>query len=351
MGQDVPIPTTVFQSAAAGGVANVPTTSVQYQPVGVNLKFTPMVTYQDEIVLADLVLEKSGLGGNIDVGGQSFPTIVSRKASTSIRLRDGESTLIAGLFLDDDRKTIRSLPGLTNIPILRSIFGNSDRQIDQTDIVMIITPRIVRGHGLTADDVKPMYIGTGMNMTSSPSPSLLSPEALAATPGAAAAPAPSAPTPAPATSPIVPIQAAPQQARVIVSAPASGADGALPAGGGPHTMPIQIVGAADIATLSLTISYDPSVVRTPTVTQGSFMAQGGTSSSFAPGIDATSGRIDLAFTRPPTGPGASGSGLLAAISFVAGQAGTTDIRVTGVATTSAGQSLPIEFAPARVTVR
>jgi hypothetical protein len=186
-----------------------------------------------------------------------------------------------------------------------------------------------------------------MNMTSSASPSLLSPEALG-TPATASTPSAA---PAPAAAPIVPVQAAPQPARVLISAPSAGADGALLGGGGPHTMPIQITGAADVTTLSLSITYDPAIVRTPTVTQGSFMAQGGTASSFAPGVDAAAGRIDLAFTRPPTSPGASGSGLLAAISFVAGQAGTTDIRVTGVATTSTGQSLPIEFAPARVTVR
>src|SRR5690606_15007704 len=116
MGQDVPIPTTVFQSAAGGGVANIPTTSVQYQPVGVNLRFTPLVTYENEIVLSDLILEKSGLGANIEVGGQTFPTIISRKAQSSIRLRDGESTLIAGLLLDEDRNTARGLPGTTGIP-------------------------------------------------------------------------------------------------------------------------------------------------------------------------------------------------------------------------------------------
>jgi len=354
---------------------------VNYQPVGVNLRFTPTVTYQDEIVLADLILEKSGLGGTIDVGGQSFPTIISRKAQQTIRLRDGESTMIAGLLLDEDRRTIRSLPGLSNLPLLRSLFGNSDRRIDQTDIVMIITPRIVRGHGLTAEDVRPMHVGTGQNMSTTGTPQLLSPEALgtadsSSAPAApATAPRPVAPAPTggpvlivpspaaapPAAAPIVPITPAPapaappgtvdSQARVILSAPSTGPNGSLLAGGGPHTMPIQITGVADLATLSLTLTYDPAVVKDPSVTVGSFMGQGGVQSTFVPGIDSAGGRIDLAFARPTSATGATGTGLLAAVAFRAGDIGSTDIRISGVGTTSKGQSIPIEFSTGRLTVR
>ncbi|MCC7044679.1 MAG: hypothetical protein IT183_12510 [Acidobacteria bacterium] len=373
MGQDIPIPQTSFFSAGGSGVANIPTTSVTYTPVGVNLKFTPTVTYENEIVLADLALEKSGLGANIDVAGQSFPTIVKRMAQQSIRLRDGEPAMIAGLLLDEDRTTTRSLPGLTNIPLIRNILGGSETRSDQTDIVMIITPRILRGHGLTADDVRPMYVGTGQNMTTTGTPQLISPEAIGVTPAATApppaapagAPTPAVPPPAPApapsspAAPIVPVAPVPQAAapvtdglaRVILSAPAAGPTGTLLAGGGPHTMPIQINGAMDLATLSLTITYDPSIIKDPSVTPGSFMGKGGAQSTFVPGIDAASGRIDLAFTRPTSGPGATGDGLLAAIAFRAGDAGSTEIRVTGVGTTSKGQSIPLQFGTTRVTVR
>src|SRR5690606_31285241 len=126
-------------------------------------------------------------------------------------------------------------------------------------------------------------------------PALLSPEALGA-PGPVS-PAPGAPTPAPVVAPIVPAPSAPAepaapqpQAQIMLSAPAAGPDGALISGGGPHTVPIQITGVTDLATLSLTITYDPSVVKEATVTPGSFMAQGGAASSFAPRIDASAGR-------------------------------------------------------------
>jgi type II secretory pathway component GspD/PulD (secretin) len=110
LGDLVPIPQTTFNSAAAGGFQNIPTTQVNYQSVGVNLLFTPRVTYKDEIILEALTLENSALGNNLDVGGQTFPTIQRRSAQGSIRLRDGESNMIAGLLRDQDRKALKSLP-------------------------------------------------------------------------------------------------------------------------------------------------------------------------------------------------------------------------------------------------
>jgi type II secretory pathway component HofQ len=381
LGDSIPIPQTTFNSAAAGGVANIPTTSVAYQEVGINLQFTPRVTYEDEIILDNLVLEKSGLGNFLVVAGQSFPTIVRRRSQGSIRLRDGESNLVAGLLRDDDRKTLRGLPGITRIPVLRALFGSSDDQIDQTDIVMIITPHIVRGHDLTPEDLRPQYVGAGQAV-GGPTPSLISPEAiLGSTPGAPAGP----PVPAPAapgapvnlappaavagalgqapTAPrapgVVPIEAVPSgaaaagaaPARVALTAPTLSPDGALAAGGGPHTIPITISGAPPLSALTLTITYNPAVLRTPTVTPGSFMQQGAVVPTFAPQVDGAAGRIDLAFARPSGQPTASAAGLVGAVAFVAGQAGMTDVTISGVATSPTGQIVPLEFAPIRLVVR
>ncbi len=390
LGDQIPIPQTVFQAGAVGGPATIPATSVTYQSVGVNLLFTPRVTYQDEIILDQLTLEKSGLGANLDVGGQTFPTINSRRADTTIRLRDGESTVISGLLRDEEHQDASAFPGLSGIPILRSIFGNTNRSTDQTDIVMIITPHIVRGHELTPDDLKPMYIGTGTNIGAGAVPALISPEAIAAAvsgpsgnsvsggPNAAnsALPrpqtsngelAPLSPSGVPAAGPsdsgsrtpgIVPIQPAnnapaaapaPKSGTRISLVTPSGAD-ALPAGGGPFTVPIQIADGSDVATIALSITYDPAVVTAPTVTQGSFMMQGGVTVTFVPSTT-TPGRIDIALSRPTARRGATGAGLLAAISFKAGSAGATDLVISGVANTTSGQAIPLQFTPAHIAVR
>ena len=380
LGDSIPIPSTTFNSAAAGGVANIPTTSVNYQEVGINLQFTPRVTYQDEIILDSLVLEKSGLGNFLTVAGQSFPTIVRRRSQGSIRLRDGESNLVAGLIRDDDRKTLRGLPGISSVPILRSLFGSTDDQVDQTDIVMIITPHIVRGHELTPEDLRPQYVGAGQSV-GGPTPALISPDAIAqppaglaaqpavmpASPAPAAAPAPAPAAELPPTSPAVPgavpIEAVPPggasaapapaatAARITLTAPTPSPDGTLPAGGGPHTVPITISGAPAISALTLTITYNPAVLRTPTVTQGAFMSQGGVVPTFAPQVDPNGGRVDIAFVRPPGQATLSATGLIGAIAFMAGSPGMTDVAVTGLATSPSGETVPIEFTPIRLVVK
>jgi type II secretory pathway component GspD/PulD (secretin) len=376
LGDSIPIPQTTFNAAAAGGVANIPTTQVQYQAVGVNLLFTPRVTYQDEIVLNGLTLEKSGLGNFLTVAGQSFPTIVTRSAAGSIRLRDGESNLVAGLLRDDDRTTLRSFPGITRIPLLRALFGNSDRQVDQTDIVMIITPHIIRSHDLTPEDLRPQYVGAGQNLGGS-TPPLISLDAISGALAGPLAAAPGAPAPGAVTTPatppaaaaaapprapgVVPIEAVPSggvptaaqpagATRVVLTAPTPSPDGSIAAGGGPHTVPITISGAPPIVSIALTVTFDPAVIRTPTVTLGSFMSQGGVAPTFSPRTD-TPGRIDLVIARPPTQVGASGSGLLAAIAFVGGAPGATDLAVTGVAMSASGQTVPMEFTPTRLIVK
>jgi hypothetical protein len=140
-------------------------------------------------------------------------------------------------------------------------------------------------------------------------------------------------------------------ARRVLTAPTQGPDGALQSGGGPHTIPITIANAPPLSTISVTIVYDPSIVRTPTVTQGSFMMQGGVTPTFTPNVDAASGRVEFAIARPAGQPGASNGGLLAAIAFMAGAPGSTDLTVSAVATSASGQSVPLEVAPVRVTVR
>ncbi len=388
LGANIPIPSTTFQSSGTGGIANVPTTSFTYQPVGINLTFTPRVTLDGDVLLENLVVEKSDLGLPLNVAGQSLPTIDSRNATSSMRLRDGQASLLAGLFRDEDRSEARGLPGVSRVPGLRNIFGNSETTSSQTEIVMFITPHIIRTAEMTPEDLTPISVGTAQNIGGSSMPTLISPEAVAggalAPTGGAVAAGGAAPgaggaavtngevTPltgataagrplAPGVVPIQPVEGigAPPQApppaagpvSITLVAPSPGPTGTLQAGGGPYAVPIQVTGAANVGTISLTISYDPAVLTTPTVTQGSFMMQGGVTPTFVPKVDATAGRIDLVLSRPSGQAGASGSGLLGAVTFVAGAAGTAEITVTGVATSSTGQSVPLRFTPAREVVK
>ena len=162
LGQDIPVPTTAFTPLAVGGASFNPLTSFQYRPVGVILRMVPRVTYENEIIL-DLEVENSTVGPPILVAGQSLPTFGTRKVVTRLRLRDGESNLLAGLLSQEERQILKGFPGLLRLPILRQLFSANDESAQATDIVMLLTPRIVRTHRLTQEDVGPIHIGTRGN--------------------------------------------------------------------------------------------------------------------------------------------------------------------------------------------
>ena len=383
LGQSVPLPQTQFQASATGGVNNVPVTQIQYQQVGVNLSMTPKVTYDDEIVLSSLTVENSSLGPDINVAGQPTTSIIDRKAIVTMRLRNGESNLLAGLVSDNDQTNYTTLPGFSQIPILRNLFGNGNTQHHQTDIVMIVTPHIVRGHDMTEGDLKPMYIGTGQNLGGS-TPTLISPDVPIQAPPAGAPGVPlssggssattssggAGTTTAPpaggssmtsssssssASSRVVPIEAVPSTpapqppsgGQIIVSPPA----GPMQVGGPVYTVPLTITNVQQIGTVTVTVTYDPKVLKAQAVNQGTFMAQGGITTTFVPKIDAAAGRIDIPISRPSPASGASGTGLLAAVSFQAIGPGSTSIAVSAVALTADGKPVPVQGVPANVTVK
>ncbi len=424
LGEEVPVPSTTFTALGQGGAAANPLVSFTYRPIGVIVEMTPRVTYEGEIIL-DLVLENSARGQDSNIAGQTLPAFASRKVTTRLRLRDGESNLLAGLLREDERRSLRGFPGLLRLPILQQLFADNDTNIRQTDIVMLLTPRIVRSHQLTAKDLSSIYIGTQANMAiggpppifgggvsgsdsvapppaavSAPSPQQVPagtpvPGAVGAPripPGSSPipgmttsifgpAPAPPAPAPSGITSfpPLEP-QAAPLAAAVPEPPPAATAQSPAAAarsgnpliaatppapamvlvsppttdlrtGGGPYLVPVSISGASRLSTVSLSITFNPAVLRVRTVQEGSLMRQGGAQATFTQKVDAAGGRVDIAIVRGGDVLGVSGTGMVAAIMFDAVAPGTSPLAVSGVGTLAGAGAAPLQFQPVTVTVK
>jgi general secretion pathway protein D len=402
LGDEIPVPTTAFTPIAGGGANVNPLTSFNYRPVGVNVEMTPRVTVEGDIIL-DLILESSTLGEDVEVAGVTAPSFGSRKVTTRLRLRDGESNLLAGLLREDERRLVRGFPGAINVPILRQLFSGNDTAIAQTDIVMLLTPRIVRTHELSQRDLNPIYIGTQQNLGLSGPPPLIAPPAEGTAPpeGGAAPPAPEGPPTAPSSTPPTamptfppssptpgtinqpgaipgapppsppppaPVAPAPETpaprpdaAGVAPAPPAPGAaasqilvtppGGEFRVAGGPYTVPISITGASRVSTVSVTLMFNQAALRVRSVQEGSFMRQGGTAVTFTQQVDASIGRIDITMARTGDATGASGSGLLAAILFDAIGPGPSPLSLNGVATSADGAVVPVQFVPASVVVR
>ena len=122
-------------------------------------------------------------------------------------------------------------------------------------------------------------------------------------------------------------------------------------GGGPYTVPVSINGASRVSTVTLTITYDPAVLRVRRVQEGTFMRQGGVQSSFTQQVDQAAGRIDIVVTRPGDESGASGAGLVAAVMFDPVAAGTSTLTPSGTASTPEGAPVTLQLSPVTVNVR
>ena len=377
LGEELPVPSTTFYNpyGGSGSVATTPLTSFTYRNVGVNLDIEPRVTYDGDIILK-VALEISAKGPDQNVAGQNLPTFFSRKVETRLRLRDGESNLLAGLLRENERKTLKGFPGISSIPILRDLFASNDREIVQTDIVMLLTPHVVRAHSLTMKDFSPLFVGTQSNL------GLAGPPPLIQAPGQGAAPAapPAQPIPTPAAPPATPGAAAPQAAPAqlpatpqmtpaqpgqVPAAPAaaqpSPADamriiltppGApLMVAAQPATVPISVFGASRVSTVTLSLRFDPRVLRVRLVQEGTFLASGGGTVTFAQQVDAVSGRVDITLTRAGDAAGVSVDGVVASVVFDAVGSGISPLGLGGVVTGPGGLPLPVQFGQASVTVR
>ncbi len=376
LGEDIPVPSTTFTPVAAGGANSQPLTSFNYRSVGVNVKMTSKVTYEGDIRM-ELFVESSTLGAGVVIAGQELPSFGSRKVTTVLRLREGESSLLAGLLREDQRKLLAGLPWLLRVPVIKQLFSNNDTSITQSDIVMLLTPRIVRTHELTPQDVGPIRIGTQANLgLSGPPPLLGQPAAAGSSPAApvgAASPAPAQQPPQVAQAAPAPVQqlqpqvqvppavtATPTPAVNVPTGPAglTGGGGQIlvsvppefRVGAGPYTVPISITGASQISSVSLTITYNPAVLRVRVAQEGPFLRSGGVQAQFTQQGDPNAGRLDLAIVRPGDATGVAGTGLLAALLFETVGPGSANLAVNGSASAPGGAPVMLQFAPVPAVV-
>ena len=163
IGNRVPIPTTSFNTANQGvGGTIVPVTSFQYQEIGVKIDIEPRVHHNEEVTLK-LKIEVSNIAETIQgSGGQSQPVIGTRTIESSIRLKDGESNFLAGLLRTDEAQSDTGVPGLSDIPVLGRLFRNTRVDKRRSDIVLTLTPHIVRRASIEEADLVPIWVGTGI---------------------------------------------------------------------------------------------------------------------------------------------------------------------------------------------
>jgi general secretion pathway protein D len=392
IGDRIPIPTTTFNAApTVGGTVGVPITSFTYQNVGINIDIEPRVHHNREITLK-LKVEVSSLAGQISAGaGLSQPIIGTREIDTTIRLKDAETNLLAGLIREEERKSLSGVPGLSDIPVVRRIFGNTETNVTQTDIVLTLTPHIIRIPDITEEDLLPLWVGTeqsialrGASRQSAFGPTPFEPqepeeqepslypeppveeglpeeglpggpavpqepveeEAPVEEPGPAATPTP-APTPAPPAAeskqktPGAPALVALNPPQIAVTA------------GDPFTVSVLIRGASGVGSVPFHLAFDPQVLQFVTFSNTSpFLGQDGAPVFVLATVGLGGRAVVVGLSRQGSRPGVDGDGTLIELTFKAVKAGTTRLDFSDVSVLDpTAQRLPFEKQGMNVVVR
>ncbi len=323
VGDEVPIPQTTFSPIAAGGVSTQPITSFQYKPVGIEMYITPRIHFDGEITL-EMELKIKALGGT---GFGDLPIITTREVKNIIRLKEGETNLLAGLLKDEERKTLKGIAGIKHIPLLGSLFSNTDAEIQQTDVVMTITPYILQGKSLEASDLEPIW----MNMESAAggaqggrpeSPEMIYPGREFERP------------PISRTDPNRPPDLEQEETETgpneLILSP--------PSYQGPSNrnlrMYVNLQSSEDIQNLSMTLSFDPQILELESVQRGNIVQQLGENPSVMENIDNASGVFNFGFSSSQMNEGVSGSGRLVTFIFKPKAAGETTVSILNSSATS-----------------
>jgi general secretion pathway protein D len=154
-GERVPVPVTTFSPIATGGVAQQPITSYNYENIGVNIDITPRI-HMDNSVTLTMKITVTSISGT---GFGGLPTFGNREITTQLRLKDGETNMLAGLIRDDEIKLREGIPGIGDLPGVGRLFSHTNNQRNQSDIILMLTPHIVRTLDLKEDDLRSFLMG------------------------------------------------------------------------------------------------------------------------------------------------------------------------------------------------
>jgi general secretion pathway protein D len=349
IGERVPVATGSFQPGIGGvGINPLVNTQFQYLDVGVNIDVTPHVHADREVTLK-ITMEISSVVGQSSIGGISQPIIGQKKIEHEIRLKDGESSLIGGIFDDSQTRSLSGIPGLAQIPILRYLFGQVTQDKSQDETVFAITPHIIRGSAISELNQRQIEIGTANTI------------ALRHVTRAQVAPAaqPQAPvnqSPAsqsPAGQP--PANPAPNQAASTTPGVTSFLfDPAqiTAVKGNTFVVNLLISGAQNVYSVPVQMNYDPAKLQLVNVSNGGFLSQDGQAVALVHREDETTGTLQITATRPPGAGGVSGQGAVVTLTFQAKASGQTPLAITrGGARDPAQQAITVNGAQASVTVQ
>ncbi|MBZ5502696.1 MAG: hypothetical protein LAN59_10725 [Acidobacteriia bacterium] len=342
IGDRVPVATGSFQAGVgvgvgggAGGVVNpLVNTQFQYIDVGVNVDVTPRVHPNGDISMK-LKVEVSAITGSSNIGGINQPTLSQRTIEQEIRLKDGEVNVLGGLIERTESKNDNGIPGLAQVPLARYLFSTESKELKENEVLIVLTPHILRFPSITAENLRTLAAGTDTNIRVYHEEGPAGP----AKPGASAAPPSATQPPAPpAGAPATQLRFEPATTALKV--------------GDRTTLGLAVSNVSDLYSIPLLIHFNPAVVQVEEVRNGGFLSGGTQEIAIVQRIDAQRGEVVVSATRQPNTPGVNGSGTLLGIVVRAVAPGTSALQILQVnARDSQQRTIPMVSSEAVIQVQ
>jgi general secretion pathway protein D len=340
IGDRVPVATGSFQAgvgvgstAGAGFVNPLVNTQFQYIDVGVNVEVTPRVHPNRDVSLK-LQVEVSSVSNQVTIGGIQQPIISQRKIAHEIRLKEGESSLLAGLVTKSDMKQLNGWPGLAHVPILRYLFSEDSKSSEDDEILIILTPHIVRMPEWTKSNLKALYAGSETNVQTRRASDTRAPQQQSP---------PASPVENEQTSANAAQSGQPAQLRFEPRSLSLKA-------GQTATVGVVVDNVNDLFSIPFLVQYNPAVISLEEVRHGGFLQAGDQEIAVVQKVDKEHGQAIISATRQPNTTGASGTGTILGIVIKALAPGASTLSIVQVNARNS-QQRPIQLVTSEATVQ
>ena len=334
IGDRIPIATGSFQAGVgvgstggAGFVNPLVNTQFTYLDVGVNIDLTPRVHPNRDVSLK-LKVEVSSHTGDQAIGGIPQPIISQRVIEHDIRLKEGEVSILGGLVQRTDSRTLEGWPGLAKLPLLRYLFSHDKTDHQEDEVLIVLTPRIVRIPEWTKANLRPLYSGSETNVQVKRESEIRAPVQPPAT-----SPPPQTnqnlgagvPTPAPGSAAAAKIRFEPQSLSLKAGQTA--------------TIGVVVENVSDLFSIPLLLQFNPAVISVEEVQHGGFLSGGTQEIAIVQQVFKEKGQAIISATRRPNTPGVSGSGTLIGIVVKALAPGSSNLSIVQVNAKDSQQKL------------
>jgi general secretion pathway protein D len=278
--------------------------------------------------------------GHVTIGSIDQPIISQRKIEHDVRLKDGEANILGGLFDHTETSTVSGWPGLAKIPLLKHLFSGEDTDRQDNEILILLTPHVVRVPEIDEKRLRGVYSGTETNVQVRSMDKIegLQSERLRQNnnPSPSSTPSPSAPNTA--TSQPGQLRFEPQAFSLQT--------------GESRRIALKVDGARDLFSLPMLIQFDPAVLSIEEVRNGGFLSGGTQEIAIVERLDNQRGQAIISATRQPNTPGVDGTGTVVELSIKGVGPGTSKLTIVQVNARDSKQGpLPLVSSEASVRVQ